>query len=129
MRISKIGFVLQTIKKVFSVENGFSIVVTKKCFEVGSKRVLHIKGVSDRTILCKLRWGFGGWGWVWGSGWVFSSSYLLKVVRSDQSVFLHNFLNSQDLSLITLRIALSIPDLHESEGDLQKRARIMEMVK
>ncbi len=58
MRISKIGFVLQTIKKVFSVENGFSKVVTKKCFVVGSKRVLHIKGVSDRTIAMGL-WGLG----------------------------------------------------------------------
>ena len=56
------GFVIQMIKKVFSVENGFGMVVTKKGFEVGSKRVLHFEGVSDRTILCKLRWGFWGWG-------------------------------------------------------------------
>ena len=55
--------------------------------------------------------------------------FLLKVVPRGQSVFLHNFLISQDLSLISLRIALSIPELHESEGDLQKRARILEIVK
>ena len=61
--------------------------------------------------------------------WGFSSSYLLKVVPSDQSVFLHNFLISQDPFLISLRIALSIPELHESKGDLQKRARIMEILK
>ena len=41
MRISKMGFVMQMLKKVFSVENGFGMVVTKKVFEVGSKRVLH----------------------------------------------------------------------------------------
>ena len=54
MRISKIGFVMQMFKKVFSVENGFGMVVTKKGFDVGSKRVLHFEGVSDRSILCKL---------------------------------------------------------------------------
>ena len=59
--------------------------------------------------------------------WGFSS-YLLKAVTSGQSVFLHNFLISQDPSLISLRIALSIPHLHESEGDLQKWARIMEIL-
>ena len=41
MRISKMGFVMQMVKKVFSVEIGFGMVVTKKGFEVGSKRVLH----------------------------------------------------------------------------------------
>ena len=54
---------------------------------------------------------------------------LLKVVPRGQSVFSHNFLISKHPSLISLRIALSIPELHESEGDLQKRARIMEMLK
>jgi hypothetical protein len=47
----------------------------------------------------------------------------------DQSVFFHNFLISQDLSLVSLRIALSIPELHESEGDLQKWAIIMTMLR
>ena len=55
--------------------------------------------------------------------------FMLKVVQRGHSVFLHNFLISQDLSLISSRIALSIPELHESEGDLKKRARIMEMLK
>ena len=55
--------------------------------------------------------------------------FMLKVVQRGHSVFLHNFLISQDRSLIKLRIALSIPELHESEGDLQKRARIMEILK
>ena len=55
--------------------------------------------------------------------------FLQKVVPSGQSVFLHNFLISQDRSLIKLRIALSIPELHESEGDLQKRARFLEILK
>jgi len=64
------------------------------------------------------------WGRGWGLGLGFSSSYLIKVVSSDQSVFLHNFLISQDGSLIKSRIALSIPELHESEGDLQKHTRI-----
>ena len=45
---------MQTFKKVFSVENGFGMVVTKKGFEVGSKRVLHFEGVSDRSILGKI---------------------------------------------------------------------------
>ena len=54
MRISKIGFVMQMVKKVFSVENGFGMIVTKKGFEVGSKRVLHFEGVSARIILGKL---------------------------------------------------------------------------
>ena len=121
------GFVMQMVKKVFSVENGFGMVVTKKGFEVGSKMVLHFERLSDRSILCKLRWGFGGWGFL--GFWGFRSAYLLKVVLSDQSVFLHNFLISQDLSLIIWRIALSIPDLHESEGDLQKLAKILEMLK
>jgi hypothetical protein len=51
---SKMGFVMQMVKKVFSVENGFGMVVTKKGFEVGSKRVLHFEGVSDRSILGKI---------------------------------------------------------------------------
>ena len=51
---SKMGFVMQIVKKVFSVENGFGMIVTKKGFEVGSKRVLHFEGVSDRSSLCKL---------------------------------------------------------------------------
>ena len=48
------GFVMQIAKKIFSVENGFGMVVTKKGFEVCSQRVLHFEGVSDRSILCKL---------------------------------------------------------------------------
>jgi hypothetical protein len=56
--------------------------------------------------------------------WGFISSNLLNLVPSDKSVFVHNFLISQDLSLISLRIALSIPELHESKGDLQNGARI-----
>ena len=32
MRISKMGFVIEMVKKVFSVENGFGMVVTKKRF-------------------------------------------------------------------------------------------------
>ena len=36
MRISKMGFVMQMVKKVFSVEIGFGMVVTKKGFELGS---------------------------------------------------------------------------------------------
>ena len=64
---------------------------------------------------------------LWGLGFFgvlgFQLIYLLKVVPSHQSVFLHNFLISQDPFLISLRIALSIPDLHESEGDLQKRGK------
>ncbi len=51
---SKMGFVMQMVKKVYSVENGFGMGVTKKGFEVGSKSVLHFKGVSDLSILCKL---------------------------------------------------------------------------
>jgi hypothetical protein len=35
------GLMMQMLKKVFRVENGFGMVVTKKVFEVGSKRVLH----------------------------------------------------------------------------------------
>ena len=54
MRISKMNIVMQMIKKVFSVENGFGMVVTKKGFEVGSKRVLHFEGVSGRSILGKI---------------------------------------------------------------------------
>jgi hypothetical protein len=69
------------------------------------------------------------WGWDWGWGWVLGFQLIsTQVVRSDQSVLLHNFLISQDPSLISLRIALSIPHLHESEGDLQKWARIMEIL-
>ena len=48
------GFVMQMLKKVFRVENGFGMVVTKKGFEVDSKRVLHFEGVSASSILCKL---------------------------------------------------------------------------
>ena len=44
MRISKMGFVMQMVKKVFSVENGFGMVVTKKGFEVETKRVLNFVG-------------------------------------------------------------------------------------
>ena len=33
---SKMDFVMQMVKKVFSVENGFGMGVTKKGFEVGS---------------------------------------------------------------------------------------------
>ena len=77
---------------------------------------------------------FWGWvrGWIggWVGGWVLGFSlHLLKVVPSNQSVILHNFLISQDLSLISLRIALSIPELHESEGDLQKGARFLGIIK
>ena len=63
-----------------------------------------------------------------GLGWSFGvlglKQFLLKVVPSGQSVFLHNFLISQDRSLIKLRIALSIPELHESEDDLQKTGEV-----
>jgi hypothetical protein len=48
------GFVMQMVKKVFSVENGFGMVVTKKGFEVGSKRLLHFISVSDSSILEKI---------------------------------------------------------------------------
>ncbi len=51
MRISKIGFVMQMFKKVFSVENGYGMVVTKKGFEVDSKRVFHFEGLNDRSII------------------------------------------------------------------------------
>ena len=54
MRISKIVFVMQMLKKILSVENGFGMVVTKKGLEVGSKMVLHFEGLSDSSILCKL---------------------------------------------------------------------------
>ena len=54
MSISKMGFVMQMLKKVFSVKNGFGMLVTKKGFEVGSKRVLHFLGVSDMSILGKI---------------------------------------------------------------------------
>ena len=54
MRISKKVFVMQMLKKIFSVENGFGMVVTKKGLEVGSKMVLHFEGLSDSSILCKL---------------------------------------------------------------------------
>ena len=40
--------------KVFSVEIGFGMVVTKKGFEVGSKMVLHFISVSDSSILEKI---------------------------------------------------------------------------
>ncbi len=65
----------------------------------------------------------------WGFGVLGLKQFLLKVVPSGQSVFLHNFLISQDLSFIKWRIALSIPESYESEGDLQKWARIMEILK
>ena len=55
--------------------------------------------------------------------------FSLKGIPSDQSVFLHNFLISHDHSLISLRIALSIPEFYDSEGDLQKRASIIKMLK
>ncbi len=48
------GFVMQMLKKVFNVENGFGMVVTKKGFEVGSKRVLHFVGLTERSILGKI---------------------------------------------------------------------------
>ena len=51
MRISKMGFVMQMLKKVFSLENGFCMVVTRKGLEVGSKKVLHFEGASNRSIL------------------------------------------------------------------------------
>ena len=60
---------MQIAKKVFSVENGFGMVVTKKGLEFGSKSVLHFEDVGDRSILCNLRWGFGGWGF-WGLGFL-----------------------------------------------------------
>ena len=87
---------------------------------------MHNDDLSDRNILFKLQWGFGGWGF-----WVneFHPSYLLKEVPSDQSVSSHNFIISQDPSLTNCRIAASMPELHESEGDSQKRARSIEMLK
>ena len=45
---------MQMVKKVFSVENGFGMVVTKKGLEVGSKRVLHFVGLSDKSNLRKI---------------------------------------------------------------------------
>ncbi len=54
MGISKMGLVMQMIKKVFRVENGFGMVVIKKGFEVDSKRVLSFVGLSDRSILGKI---------------------------------------------------------------------------
>ena len=51
MRISKMGFVMQMVKKIFTYENGFCMLVTRKGLEAGSKRVLHFEGVSDRSIL------------------------------------------------------------------------------
>jgi hypothetical protein len=45
---------MKMVKKVFRVENGFGMVVTKKGFEVGSNWVLRIEGVSARSILGKL---------------------------------------------------------------------------
>ena len=54
VRISKMDFLLQMVKKVFIVENGFCMGVTKKGFEVGSKKVLDFEGVSDKTVLCKI---------------------------------------------------------------------------
>ena len=82
--------------------------------------------VSCDGVLGLGRGWIGGWvgGWVWGF-----SSHLLNVVPCNQSVILHNFLISQHLSLISLRIALSIPELHESEGDLQKGARFLGILK
>ena len=47
------GFVMLVGKKVFSVETGFGLVVTKKGLEVGSKKVLHFEGLSDKSILDK----------------------------------------------------------------------------
>ena len=60
-----------------------------------------------------------------GDGFWGLSSYLLKIVRTEKSVIFHNFLITQDLSLVSLRIVLSIPELHESEGDLHKGARFL----
>ena len=37
------GFVMLVAKKVFSVETGFGMVITKNGLEVGSKRVLHFE--------------------------------------------------------------------------------------
>ena len=59
MRISKIDFVTQMAKKVFSVENGFGMEVTKKGLEVGSKRVLHFEDVGDRNSLVTCDGPFG----------------------------------------------------------------------
>ena len=56
------GFVMQLLKKVLRVENGFGMVVTKKGLEVETKRVLHFVGASDRSILGKILWGFFGVG-------------------------------------------------------------------
>ncbi len=78
----------------------------------------------ERYIGVYLGLGLGGGGVFWGY-----RLFLLKFVPSDQSLFLHNFLISQDQFLIKVRIALSIPELHESEGDLQKGLSIMEMLK
>ena len=41
LSISKMGFEMQRVKKVFPVENGFGMVVTKKGLELGPKSVLH----------------------------------------------------------------------------------------
>ena len=54
MRISKMGFVMQMLKKIFKVEIRFGIVVTKNGWEVDSKKVLHFEGLSDSCILSKL---------------------------------------------------------------------------
>ena len=98
-------FVMQMLKKVFRVENGFGMVVTKKGLEVGTKKVCTFKVASDRSFL-----GIGrdmllglGLGWGWGF-WGFRL-YLLKVVSSDHYEFLHNFLISQDLSLTSSSLA------------------------
>ena len=37
MRISKMGFVMQMVKKIFSVEIGFGMVVTKKVSRLAQK--------------------------------------------------------------------------------------------
>ncbi len=45
---------MKMVKKVFRVEKGFGMVVTKKGFDVGSKRVLHFVRLSDQSILAKI---------------------------------------------------------------------------
>ncbi len=62
------GFVMQMLKNVFRVENGFGMVVTKKGLEVETKRVLHFVGVSDQEYSWKDMMGlFGVGGGVLGS--------------------------------------------------------------
>ena len=51
MRISKMYFVMQMLKKVFSVENGFGMVVTKKGLEAVSKKVCILKAKVTALFL------------------------------------------------------------------------------